>query len=144
SQSIMDNFRTGTAHHTPQNLLGCFFAACEKAFRFLEQEHGFTYLSGLTEYRMGRRIFTPWNPRITVSSAFTAATLYEKDNISIEIFFQGESSTLDFHFCYTPPHRFEFAEIINAPRLLPANAPEMPPLASEQQLEKIMEDMSGL
>lgn len=68
--------------------MSCFFETCEKQFRFLEQEFGFIYISGIAEYKQGRQIIRPVPSQtqhpISVDSDFSLVTRYEKDERAIE------------------------------------------------------------
>lgn len=101
----------------PEKLLAFFFKECEREFRFLEQEHGFAYFSGLSEYRKGRWIFTPWQSQQPLSpGGFEASTFYEKDRVTFEISFSGESHVISPRLCYDRVYRLGLEEVLKAAR----------------------------
>lgn len=95
------------------DLLQCFFAACEKEFRFLEQEHGYRYISGLAEYRDKYQIIVPYQNQ-GITDDFLAMTRYEKDDKAFEILFSSDHFVLEGHVYYDPVNRFEISEILAA------------------------------
>ncbi|MCC7305841.1 MAG: hypothetical protein IT558_06235 [Alphaproteobacteria bacterium] len=96
------------------SLLACFFTECEKEFRFLEQELGFTYYSGLAEYREGRLVIQPYDPGENYESNGQAVTLYEKDATAFEISYNQENFVLDLYLYFGQVYRLELSEMLRA------------------------------
>lgn len=62
-----------------------FFGDCERAFRFLETEHGFRYKSGIRRGAALRRDdLAPWRESEAPGEQDEACTLYEHDDIVLE------------------------------------------------------------
>lgn len=111
----MSSSHSPAKDNTLDSRLACFFQSCEREFRFLEQDHNFSYLSGLAQYRQGRLVFLPYkaggkdeNPE--------AVTLYEKNRVALEISYEADKSNLQIYFRYDRIYRFEIAEILKAHR----------------------------
>lgn len=109
-----------SGHHTlpetADHLLSSFFTGCEKEFGFLERKHGFSSISGLTQYHKGRRIFTPFRAPSIVKLPFEAVTLFEKDDTAFEINYGGEHYALGLYVYYGRVHRFLLREVFQAAR----------------------------
>ena len=79
-------------------LLSCFFEECERQFRFLEEEHGFTYISGLLEYKKHCKLIKPYNGKTgDLPEPFFAVTRYELDKRAIEIFYGDHNYALEVY-----------------------------------------------
>ena len=98
-----------------EQLLACFFTECESQFRFLEQKYGFTYLSGLVEYRGGRQIIQPYQNQ-AVEPPFQAVTRYEKDDVCLEITYGDKEQVLEPYVYFGTIYRLAAAEILMARR----------------------------
>jgi hypothetical protein len=120
------------AGENTEALLTCFFTGCEEHFGFLNI-HGFSFVSGLSEYRKGRRVFTPFCAPCTITAPFEAVALYEKNGTSFEIAYSGEHYTLDFHICYGHVHRFLLRDVFKAarkPAFMKLDSPRAPTIAA--------------
>ena len=95
------------------DLLTCFFTECESQFRFLEQKHGYSYLSGLVEYRGGRQIITPYRNQF-IDGPFRAVTRYEHDSINLEIVYGDKDYALEAYACYEHIYRLSLSDILSA------------------------------
>ncbi len=98
---------------SPKDLLTCFFTECEKQFRFLEQRHHFSYLSGLVKYQGGRQIITPYKGVVS-EAPFVAVTRYEKDFQAFEVSYSEDNYAVDCHFIYDHYQRLSFQEVLRA------------------------------
>lgn len=96
-------------------LLQCFFAACERHFRFLEQNYGFSYISGIAEYSKNYQIIRPFQGE-EIYDEFWGMTRYEKDDQAIEILYGGKQFLVESYIFYDPVQRFELSEILAAAR----------------------------
>jgi hypothetical protein len=105
-----------TAPDAAEQLLTCFFAGCEKEFGFLQRKHDFTLISGLSQYRQGRRILTPFRMPASIPSPFEAVVLFEKDDTAFEISYGGNQHILDMHLYYGQIHRFLLRAVFEAAR----------------------------
>lgn len=74
-----------TGHTATLSLLEAFFSCCERAFRFMEMEHNFSYISGLLEHRKGRRIIKPAEFHTIPAQRTHAITLYENGPTDLDI-----------------------------------------------------------
>ena len=100
-------------------LLACFFEQCERGFRFLEEQHKFSYLSGLVEYRKNYKIIKPYqNATAALHGAgnFLAITRYELDDLALEIQFSKSRLSLEGYMYLEQVQRLEFSEILAAAR----------------------------
>lgn len=95
------------------DLLTCFFNECERRFRFLEEEYGYTYISGLSSLVNGRQIIRPYN-LTPVSVPFWAVTRYEKGYHAFEIVY-GDKEFIIEGYCYANSvDRLSWPEILQA------------------------------
>jgi hypothetical protein len=101
---------------TAEELLTCFFTGCEKEFGFLMRKHGFLHAGGLTLFKNGRRILSPFRVPSIVQPPFDATVLYEKDDTAFEISYGGSQYALGLHICYGRVHRFLLREVFEAAR----------------------------
>jgi hypothetical protein len=109
---MSDNF------FSAKNLLEHFFSGCESNLRFLEQRHGFSYISGLAEYRNNSKIIRPWRGQ-EITETFTALTRYERADTSLEILFGEQQFIIESLVYYGPYQRFSLSEILKAARKIP-------------------------
>lgn len=98
-----------------QTALTKFFSECESKFRFLELQHNFSYLSGLTEYKNNSKIIKPYAHQ-ELDNSFLAVTRYEKNETAFEITFSPSTSKLECLAYYGPILRFSLEEILIAGR----------------------------
>ena len=98
-----------------KQLLEHFFSGCESKLRFLEQRHGFTYISGLAEYRNNSKIIRPWRGQ-EVEETFIALTRYERAETALEIVFGEQQFIIESYVYYGPYQRFSLAEVLTAAR----------------------------
>lgn len=103
--------RLAGAEHS--NLLTCFFTECERQLRFLEQEHGFYYLSGLTRYHNGRQIIMPYQGQ-DYTPPFFATTRYELGDLALEVTYSDETYRLEVQVFYNRIQRLQLHEILKA------------------------------
>jgi hypothetical protein len=101
-----------------KGLLDHFFSACESKLRFLEQRHGFSYLSGVAEYRNNSKIIRPWHGQ-DVPENFLALTRYERGDLAIEILYGDKEFTVESYVYYGPVRRYALNEVLNAARKKP-------------------------
>ena len=104
---------TNKLRDSSRDLLACFFSECESRFRFLEQRHGYSYLSGLVEYRQGRQIITPYQGEDILGS-FRAVTRYEKDDLSLEILYGDAEYSVEGYAYFQHIYRLNLSEILSA------------------------------
>ncbi len=97
-----------------RDLLDCFFASCESAFRFLEAAHGFARFGGLVSFQKGRKIIMP--ARGYGGGVFHALTRYEKGSQAVEIFYAGDRFTLEGHLYFDFVDKLDFTDILQAAR----------------------------
>ena len=107
----MNNKTRGSA----QNLLACFFKEGENRFRFLENKHGYSVISGLVEYRQGRQIITPWRGQ-AVTEPFRAVLRFEKDDQALEIFYGEKEFIIEGYAYYDRFYRLGMGEMLRAVR----------------------------
>ncbi len=100
----------------PHALLTCFFEECESQFRFLEEEHGYLYISGLMDYNRSFKVIRPYNKRYEAGKAFQAVTRYERNQQAIEIYYGDKNYALDIYFYPDSVQRFRFSELMSALR----------------------------
>ncbi len=105
-----------------KNLLEHFFSGCESKLRFLEQRHGFSYISGLAEYRNNSKIIRPWREQ-DITETFTALTRYERADTSLEIMFGEHQFIIESFVYYGPYQRFSLTEVLTAARKMPKGKP---------------------
>ena len=98
-----------------RDLLTCFFKECEKQFRFLEENHGYTYLSGLTEYRQNYKIIVPYNTQ-KVEEPFLGLTRYEKGDHAVEILYGDDDYILEMFIYINATMRFNLYDLMLAAR----------------------------
>jgi hypothetical protein len=136
----MNNNQTRTA----QKLLGDFFSICAREFRFLEEDHGFTCVRGLSEYRKGHRLLTPWHEQhvIPADAPFEAVTLYEKDDTAFEILYSSTNRTIDLYAGYSKSPRLQFQEILKAARRSLFVPLEIPVAVQHSTVEKTLQAIS--
>ena len=79
----------------------------------MEQKHGYSYLSGLVEYRQGRQIITPYN-RQNIQGPFLAVTRYEKDNQSLEILYGDKEFAIESYLYYDQVYRLSLGQMLAA------------------------------
>lgn len=101
-----------------EQLLELFFHECEKKFRFLEQLHDMTYLSGLVEKKNHYKIIRPYINQAP-KFPFQAVTRYESDQMALELRYGEESMITECYLFYGPINRFTLEEILYAGRKAP-------------------------
>lgn len=89
----MDQISSANSH----DLLTCFFEECENQFRFLEEKHGYLYLSGLAEYKNNYKIIKPYTGKADIKHApsFLATTRYEKHDHAVEISYGDKNYAIE-------------------------------------------------
>ncbi len=122
---------------TASGLLRCFFLECERKFRFLEQKHGFEYISGLAAYKNAYRIIRPYHGQ-EIDAAFLAMTRYEKDGYALEIVYGGQDMALELYSCHERILRFTPAEILTAARKYGGGLAAGRGVAQEGMIEDIL------
>jgi hypothetical protein len=124
-------------------LLSCFFSECESRFRFLEVEHGFRYVSGLTSYHNGRQVLRPYRGQET-PNPFWATTRYEKGNYALEIVYGDSDYSIESYAYINMVNRLHIDELLKAGRkseLLSGNARNV---SENISLEKALESLSDM
>lgn len=96
-------------------LLACFFAESEKQFRFLEEKHGYVYLSGLAEYKNNYKIIVPYKHK-NVEEPFLAVTRYEKNERAIELCYGHENYVIDMFIYIDYATRLSMRDLMTAMR----------------------------
>jgi hypothetical protein len=102
-----------------RDLLDHYFAECERKFRFIEQQHGFSYLSGLAEYRNNSKIIRPYGGREIGGGEFMAITRYERGDVALEIQYGEARMAMECFVYFAPAQRFSLTEILTAARKAP-------------------------
>lgn len=97
------------------DLLRGFFSECERHFRFLEQQYGYSFFCGLIEYKNNYKVIKPLNDQ-RVEGSFLAVTRYEKDDKAIELAYSQDQFSIEGFAFYNSIHRFELFEILSAAR----------------------------
>ena len=83
-------------HQKTDHLLTCFFKECERAFRFLEEQHGYFYYKGIIDRDNHSKKLTPYkNFSQTPGLPFYAVTRYERGHEAIEIFYGDNDYALE-------------------------------------------------
>jgi hypothetical protein len=100
---------------TAEENLKKFFSGCESKFRFLEQMHGFSYLSGLVEQKNNCKIIMPYRNQ-PLADTYSAVTRYEKHDTAFEISYGNHSSLIECLVYYGPILRFSLDELLIAGR----------------------------
>lgn len=108
----------GEAIPDAKELLEHFFSTCESKFRFLEQRHGFSYFSGLAEYRRNTKIVRPYRGE-DIQKDFIGLTRYERGDTALEIHYGEAQFIIEAHLYYSPPDRFTLGEVLSAARKNP-------------------------
>ena len=109
----MNQIRSADSHA----LLTCFFEECESQFRFLEEEHGYLYFSGLMEYKGNYKLIKPYNEEIeNPEKPFYAVTRYERNNQAIEVFYGDQNYILEIFVYPDAIQRFSIRDLISAAR----------------------------
>lgn len=122
------------------DLLTCFFQESEKQFRFLEEEHGYMYLSGLAEYQKNYKIIKPYkNDRQDGKPPFFAVTRYEKQTHAIEILYGDKQYVLEIYIYPDMVTRLNLREIIAAMR---SDYPIMQNVSHLLEKEKITQSLA--
>lgn len=100
-----------------QNLLTCFFKECESQFRFLEEKHGYLYLSGLAEYHKNYKIIKPYNGQTPADNQpFFALTRYEQHDQAIEVMYGDNQYILEIFIYPDAVSRLSLRDMIMATR----------------------------
>jgi len=109
----MDQIRSANSH----DLLTCFFEECESQFRFLEEEHGYLYFSGLMEYKGNYKLIKPYNDKIkALDQPFHAVTRYERNAQAIEVFYGDQNFVLEIFVYPDAIRRFSIRDLVSAAR----------------------------
>jgi hypothetical protein len=103
----------GGAADDTNALLNCFFETCESRFRFLEQEYGYRYISGLAQVKAGRQIVVPYKGQ-NANIPFWAVTRYEQNEETLEITYGDSNFMLEGYLHDGQINRVSFAEILLA------------------------------
>jgi len=83
-------------HADSHRLLTQFFQECESQFRFLEEQYGYLYFSGLVGHKNHCRIVTPYkNITLDPDKPFHAVTRYERGQQAIEVLYGDKNYGLD-------------------------------------------------
>ena len=105
---------TSELWESAENLLPCFFSECESQFRFLEQEHGYTYLSGMVEQHQTRQIIRPYKKNQETPETFQAITRYEKDDHVLEITYGKKEFIIESYTYFDHVYRLTLCELLAA------------------------------
>ena len=125
---------------TSHDLLTCFFQESEKQFRFLEQEHGYMYLSGLADYQKNYKIIKPYKNDFKNDQApFFAITRYEKPDNAIEILYGDKQHVLEVYIYPDTVTRLNLREIIAALR---TDSPIMQNISYLVEKDKIKQSLT--
>ena len=109
----MDQISGARSH----DLLACFFEESESKFRFLEEEYGYLYLSGLVEYKDRYKVIKPYNKTEKyIDEPFYAVTRYERNRQAIEIFYGDTNYVLDVFVYPNSIQRLNMRDLISAAR----------------------------
>lgn len=95
-------------------LLACFFSDCENQFRFLEDEHDYSYFSGIVTYRHNHKIIVPCKNPEEEAHPFVACARYEHKDWAIEILFDEENMKIDQRFYHKGIHRFSKDDLLKS------------------------------
>jgi len=109
----MDQTISANSH----DLLTCFFEECESQFRFLEEEHGYLYFSGLMEYKGNYKLIKPYNDKKQApEQPFYAVTRYERNAQAIEVFYGDQNYVLEIFVYPDAIRRFSIRDLVSAAR----------------------------
>jgi len=114
-----------------KELLNCFFNECESRFRFLEQEYGYQYFSGLATLEGGRQVIRPYKGQ-EVKAPFFATNRYEKNRRAIEISYGDEDYSLGAHIHIDFIHRLHVNDLLKAAQK--DDTLVLPPLSARQPM----------
>ena len=106
------NFQNEQTSH--KHLLTCFFTESEKALSFLEEDHGFQTVKGLSEYQKGRQLIRPFGKNDSVVPPFWASIRYEKKDVSLELNYREEDFSLECMTYFNQTNRLELHSLLNA------------------------------
>lgn len=124
---------------TSHDLLTCFFQESEKQFRFLEEKHGYMYLSGLAEYQKNYKVIKPYkNDQRDNTKPFFAVTRYERHTHAIEILYGDKQYVLEVYVYPDAFSRLSLHEIVAATR---GDYPAMKNLSHLMETQKIAESL---
>lgn len=123
-----------------------FLPTCEHYFRFLETDYNFSYISGLAEYKKGRRIIRPFSYELSrtgnrTASAPHAVTLYEKNSTSFEITYLSHQGALEVTIGYDEIQRLDLEQLLNTARI---PVKELTPCADQNDLTSSLEYLATL
>ncbi|MFK7840304.1 MAG: hypothetical protein AB8B83_08250 [Bdellovibrionales bacterium] len=126
-------------------LLSCFFQECESQFRFLEETHGFLYLSGLAEYQSHYKIIKPYSNQLKDTPyPFYAITRYERDNQAVEIFYGDHNYALEVFIYPDSMRRLNLQDIVSAIRQETSGNKNLSYLTEEQNISHSLEWFSKI
>lgn len=121
------------------DLLACFFSECEKRFRFLEQRHGYSYLSGMATYKNNYKIIVPYTHTSSVQDPFLAVTRYEKDNHALEILYGDDDYIMEVFIYIDPITRISLKDLMAAKRVPYAMPDKMSWVTQNALIEKMVQ-----
>lgn len=104
-----------TLRANSRDLLTCFFEESEKLFRFLEDKHGFLFLSGLAKYKKNYKVIVPYHNH-AIENPFLAITRYEQGEHAIEIVYGEDNYTLDVYIYPDYIQRLHLKDLLRAIR----------------------------
>lgn len=93
-------------------LLTCFFSECESRFHFLKQDHGYSSLKGLTEYRNNLKIIKPYQGQ-EPAQPFSAIIRYERKKQAFEINYGDKDDSLEFYIYFDSINRLTLSDILS-------------------------------
>lgn len=96
-----------------QELISCFFDSCESKLSFLQDKHDFQLISGLVEYKHGRKLIRPYK-NSNIPENFWALSRYEKHDIAIEISYHREEYILESHIYFGFVNRYNLSDLTHA------------------------------
>ncbi|NCT41311.1 MAG: hypothetical protein GW778_06600 [Alphaproteobacteria bacterium] len=129
----MDQISSANSH----TLLTCFFKECESQFRFLEETHGYLYLSGLAEYQRHFKVIKPYKDvKEPAKAPFYAVTRYERDNQAIEVFYGDRNYALEVYVYPDPARRLNLNDMISAARKTPSSARHLSYLTEDADISQ--------
>lgn len=125
------------------DLLACFFSECEKRFRFLEQHHGYLYLSGLATYKNNYKIIVPYKGT-QAPEPFLAVTRYEKNAQAIELIYGDQDYILEVFLYVDPITRISLKDLMAAHRTPFAMPHKMAWVTQSASINELLEALSAL
>jgi hypothetical protein len=125
-----------------QQLISCFFKSCENALDFLQDNHGFQYISGMVEYKQGRKLIRPFRGD-SIPENFWALSRYEKQDIAIEISYHEEEHIIESHIYFGFVDRYNLSDLAHAAKKADKRLNTQYGVANQPFLSQTIEDIGA-